>query len=86
MRASGPPGLRAIGDGSLPIEQVPDVDLAAVTIPGRWRPAGAHRFAHAFTTDWTEAAHPMAVHNATAMLRILWVLGRRDHLELRSES
>ncbi|MCU1502947.1 MAG: hypothetical protein JWM12_2301 [Ilumatobacteraceae bacterium] len=78
--------LAAIASGRVRIEEHPSIDLAIVTIPDHLVSDGAHRFAHSFTTEWTEAVHPMAVNNATAMLRVLLVQGRRYRLELRYES
>src|SRR6185312_5824130 len=79
-------GLAAIADGMVTIEEVPEVDLAVVTIPeGVGGSPLAHRFAHLVGREWTEAVHPMAVNDATTMLRVLLVHGRRYRLELRYE-
>ncbi len=79
--------IAALADGTVTIEEVPSVDLAVVTIPeGLDADPLAHRFAHIVGRDWTEIVHPMAINNATSMLRILLVHGRRYRLELRYET
>ncbi len=79
--------IAALADGTVTIEEVPSVDLAVVTIPEGLDAAPlAHRFAHIVGRDWTEIVHPMAINNATSMLRILLVHGRRYRLELRYET
>jgi len=79
--------IAALAEGTVTIEEVPSVDLAVVTIPeGLDADPLAHRFAHIVGRDWTEIVHPMAINNATSMLRILLVHGRRYRLELRYET
>jgi len=74
--------MDAIARGVVTIEEVPEVDLAIVTVPDDWSARATHRF----TQQWTEAVHPMAVNRATERLRILLVHGHRYRLELRYES
>jgi hypothetical protein len=74
--------MDAIARGVVTIEEVPDLDLAVVTVPGDW----AARATHRFTQQWSEAVHPMAVNHATDRLRILLVQDHRYRLELRYES
>jgi hypothetical protein len=83
--------IEAIAAGNVRIEEQPEIDLAIVTMPDQTAGAGqgehrlAHRFAHQFGREWTETVHPMAVNNATQMLRVMLVQGRRYRLELRYE-
>ncbi len=79
-------GLAAIADRTVGLTERADVDLATVTIPDGPNSGRAHRFAHQYADDWTNAVHPMAINNATSMLRVLLVNGRRYRLELRYES
>ena len=74
--------MDAIARGVVAIEEVPELDLAVVTVPDDWSARATHRF----TQQWTEAVHPMAVNHATDRLRILLVQGHRYRLELRYES
>jgi hypothetical protein len=74
--------MDAIARGVVTIEDVPEVDLAIVTVPDDWSARATHRF----TQEWSEAVHPMAVNHATDRLRILLVQDHRFRLELRYES
>ena len=74
--------MDAIARGVVTIEEVPEVDLAIVTVPDDWSARATHRF----TQEWSEAVHPMAVNHATDRLRVLLVQGHRYRLELRYES
>jgi len=60
----------ALRSGRIRIEEVPDLDLAVVVVP----------------EDFAGDPHPMAVHNATRLLRVLLVRGRRYELRYRYES
>jgi hypothetical protein len=60
----------AIGDGTISIVEVADVDLAVVTIGGR-----VVRGGHRFGSNFAEWVHPMAIHNATRCCRLLLVRG-----------
>jgi len=72
----------AIASGAVTIEEVPDLDLAVVTVPERAPRGGGHRFGDA----WVAGLHPMAVHNATERTALLTVRGGRRTLEYRYES
>jgi hypothetical protein len=72
-------GLR---ERSVTLEEVPDIDLAVVTVPEGWTERQVHRF----TQQRSQAVHPMAVHNATDRFRVLLVEGRRYELQFRYES
>jgi hypothetical protein len=74
--------IDAIERGIVDIVEVPELDLAVVTVPEDW----VARTAHRFTQRWTEAVHPMAVDNATDCTRVLLVHGRSVRLELRYET
>ncbi len=69
-------------DGVVTIDEVPEVDLAVVTIPVGERSRGGHRFAG----EYFDAVHPMALHNATGCLRLLVMHGRRYQFVDRYET
>src|SRR4051794_18189854 len=62
-----------IGDGTVTIEEIPEIDLAVVTIPEDEQTRRGHRFAG----ESFEGVHPMALHNATGQFRLLVMHGRR---------
>jgi hypothetical protein len=62
-----------IADGTVMIEEIPEIDLAVVTIPANERSRRGHRFAG----ESFDELHPMALHNATDRLRLFVVHGRR---------
>lgn len=64
------------------IEEVPDLDLAVVTVPEDAPDGGGHRFGG----DWAVGLHPMAVHNGTDRLALLTVRGRRYEVLYRYET
>jgi hypothetical protein len=72
----------ALRDGRVRLEEVPEVDLAVVTLGEGAGSRAVHRFGQAREA----ACHPMAVHNATRRNRILTVQGRRYVLAYRYES
>jgi hypothetical protein len=72
-------GLR---DHSVTLDEVPESDLAVVTVPEAWMTRQVHRF----TQPRKQAVHPMAVHNATERFRVLLVEGRKYELQFRYES
>jgi hypothetical protein len=72
----------AIASGAVRIEEVPDLDLAVVTVPPAAPSSGGHRFGG----DWVSGLHPMAVHNATERGALLTVRGRHYVLAYRYES
>lgn len=61
---------QAIENGSVTIEELPEVSLAVVTITTDL--PGGHRFA----SDFAELIHPMAINNATRCPRVLIVRGQ----------
>jgi hypothetical protein len=71
-----------IASGAVCIEEVPDLDLAVVTVPPDAPSAGGHRFGG----DWVSGLHPMAVHAATDRGALLTVRGRHYELAYRYES
>ncbi len=64
------------------IEEVPDLDLAVVTVPED-APRGC---GHRFGDTWVAGLHPIAVHNATERTVLLTVCGRNYELTFRYES
>ena len=72
----------ALASGVVTITEVPEVDLAVVTVPERAPGGGGHRFGG----QWVEGLHPMAVHNATERGAVLTVRGRHYELAYRYES
>jgi hypothetical protein len=73
--------IRALRSGAVDVEEVPEADLAVVTvrepIPGL-----ATRFCHRVEA-WV---HPAALYGETSCLRVLFVCGRRYRLVQRYES
>jgi hypothetical protein len=72
----------AIGSGAVTIEELPELDLAIVTVPELAPDAGGHRFA----SQWVHGLHPMAVHNATDSGALVTRRGRRYDFTYRYES
>lgn len=72
----------AVATGTVGVEEVPDLDLAAVIISCDRSPALATRFGNRQDVSY----HPAAVNKATKALRILTVQGRRYELAFRYES
>ena len=72
----------ALSEGIVMIEEVPDIDLAIVTIPDNVAGRSGHRFA-GMSFD---SVHPMALHNATGCFRLLVVHGRRYQFVDRYET
>ena len=64
---------KMIATGVVNIEEVPEIDLAVVTIPENEGSRRGHRFAG----ESFEGVHPMALHKATGCFRLLVVHGRR---------
>ena len=62
---------QAIAAGQVAIEEVPELDLAVVSVSSPL--AGGHRFA----SDFFELIHPMAINNATNCSRLLLASGDR---------
>lgn len=64
---------KAIADGRITIEELPDVDLAVISVATDEPARVGHRFAgHEFA-----GVHPMAIHSATTCVRLLVVHGHR---------
>lgn len=72
----------AVARGQVGIEEVPDLDLAVVSVPEGRPPALATRFMGRADA----ACHPAAVHNLTDCLRVLVTQGRSHQLLYRYES
>lgn len=72
----------ALASGAVTITEVPDVDLAVVTVPEQAPTGGGHRFAG----QWVAGLHPIAVHNATERGAVLTVRGHHYELGYRYES
>lgn len=72
----------ALARGQVGIEEVPELDLAVVTVPEGRRAALATRFVGRADAP----CHPAAVHNASGCLRVLVTQGRRHQLFYRYES
>lgn len=72
----------AIATGAITIDEVPELDLAIVTVPPTW----SERIVHRFTTTDGNAAHPYALHNATGRFAILTLSGGAPELRYRYET
>jgi hypothetical protein len=72
----------AIASGRISVEEVPELDLAVVTVPDHEPLGGGYRF----TVPWHDGIHPMAINNATDGLATLQVQGHRYELTYRYES
>jgi hypothetical protein len=75
-------GEAMIRDGRIQIEEIPDLDLAVVTLPESLRGRKVHRF----TQDRRAACHPMALHNVLGSFRVLLMQGRTYEFQYRYES
>jgi len=70
---------RMLADGAVVIEDLPELDLAVVTVDPNHRLAAA--------AAWGDAiVHPAAVHSATPCLRVATVAGRRYQVQFRYET
>jgi hypothetical protein len=72
----------ALASGSVTIEEVPELDLAVISVPEDAPDAGGHRFGGM----WIPGLHPMAVHAATERGAVLTVRGRHYQFGYRYES
>jgi hypothetical protein len=72
----------AVASGAVSIEEVPDIDLAVVTVPEQAPRAGGHRFAG----QWVSGLHPIALNNATDRGALLVIRGRAYEFVYRYES
>lgn len=71
-----------LADGTVTIEELPDIDLAIVRIPPQLKPQPVRRYLE----DEQAAVHPFAVNSATACTRLLRVQGQHHEFEYRYES
>jgi hypothetical protein len=71
-----------IRNGSIHIEEIPELDLAVVTLPEHLRGQRVHRF----TQDRRATCHPMALHNVLNSFRVLLMQGRTFEFQYRYES
>lgn len=71
-----------LADGSVTIEELPDIDLAIVRIPPQLEPRRVRRYLE----DEQAAVHPFAVNTATNCTRLLRIQGQHYELEYRYES
>lgn len=64
-----------LASGQATLEEVPDIDLAVITVAEGGPRAGGHRFGG----QWASGLHPMAIHNATDRFCVLVI--RDQHYE-----
>ena len=72
----------ATANGTIRIEERPELDLAIVTVPDSWH----ERVVQQFGTVASSAAHPYAVHNATDRFAVLTCSGTAPQIEYRYET
>lgn len=72
----------ALENGEAVIEEITNVDLAVVRVPGDWPDRPACRF----TQHLQVAIHPIPVHNRTRCNRIATLCGDRLRFDCRYES
>jgi hypothetical protein len=73
---------RLLDRGEVTLRELPELDLAVVTIP----PALAARRARRYLRSEAAPVHPFAIHNRTGCSRILRVQGRRYEFQYRYET
>ena len=73
---------RAIAEGRVVIDELPELDLAIVHIP----PDMPARPVRRYLTLWSRSVHPFAVHNVTDCTRIVWAKGESLEMQYRYES
>lgn len=71
-----------LADGTVTIEERPEIDLAVVRIPPQIEPRPVRRYLE----DELAAVHPFAVNSATRCTRLLRVQGQHYEFEYRYES
>jgi hypothetical protein len=74
--------IRAIASGDVRIEEIDDLDLAVVTLPGSAREEKIHRFAGARRAS----LHPVALHASTRRTCLLITRGRTHEVQYRYET
>jgi hypothetical protein len=72
----------AVAGGGVLIDEVPELDLAVVTVPVDGPDGGGHRF----VAQWETGLHPMSLHNATARGALLVIRGASVRFTYRYES
>ena len=72
---------RLMASDRVRVEEVPDLDLSVVTLPGPGS-SGGHRFGGM----WSDLVHPIALHAAVEGFAVLLVCGDRVQLRYRYES
>jgi hypothetical protein len=72
----------AIADGTITISELPEIDLAVISVPDDEPTRGGHRFAHLSF----EGVHPMAIHNVCERFRLLVLHGHRFRFVDRYET
>jgi hypothetical protein len=73
---------KAIEQGRVVIDEIPELDLAIVRIPVDM-PA---RTVRRYLTRWQRSVHPFAVHNITQASRLVWVKDDSLEMQYRYES
>jgi hypothetical protein len=73
---------RAIDEGQVVIDEIPELDLAIVHIPEDM----PVRVVRRYLRKWQRSVHPFAVHNITQCSRIAWLKGQSFELQYRYES
>lgn len=71
-----------IASGTVDLSEVPELDLAVVTVPSHAPDRGGHRFGGM----WATGLHPMAIYNATHRFVVLTMRGRSYELTYRYET
>lgn len=73
---------RAIAEGRVVIDEVPELELAIIRIPDDM-PA---RMVRRYLMRWQRSVHPFAVHNVTQCSRLVWLKGESIEFQYRYES
>jgi hypothetical protein len=73
---------RAIAEGHVVIDEIPDMDLAIVHVPEDMPVKTVRRYLQ----KWQRSVHPFAVHNVTQCSRIVWIKGASIEMQYRYES
>jgi hypothetical protein len=72
----------AIAEGTVVIDEVPELELAIIHIPADMQPRTVRRY----LTRWQRSVHPFAVHNTTQCSRLVWIKGDSIEFQYRYES
>jgi hypothetical protein len=73
---------RLVSSGDVTIEEIPELDLAVVTVPHYAPDGGGHRFGG----QWVGGLHPMAINNATDRFAVLTMRGQSYSFGYRYET